>query len=174
MAEAEAGGYSFAMPRVPSYKMFTPSSTAASRVMRANVREGGQAERLLRKALWRLGVRYRKQVQGLPGRPDIVLSRAKVCVFCDGDFWHGRDWARLRRRLARRANPGYWIPKIARNIERDAEQTRALEAAGWVVIRLWEIDVLRNPDAAAHDVLRILTKRGYRRVDGADGRNDPS
>ena len=72
---------------------------------------------LLRSELWRLGLRYRKHAGNLPGKPDIVFARAKVVVFCDGDFWHGRDWPRLKARLKKRHKAAYWVAKIARNID---------------------------------------------------------
>ena len=96
-------------PKVPYYSGFTPASPTASRIKQANRREGGRAERLLGRALWRAGLRYRKHAASLPGRPDFVFAGARVCLFCDGDFWHGRDWDALRERLARRANPEYWL-----------------------------------------------------------------
>jgi len=86
----------------------------------------------------------------------MVFAGPRVVVFVDGDFWHGRDWPALRIRLEKRANPGYWIPKIARNLERDAEQTAVLVAAGWRVIRLWETDVLQDPGAAAAAVVAAV------------------
>ncbi|MFN8637157.1 MAG: very short patch repair endonuclease [Chloroflexota bacterium] len=146
-------------PKVPSYTGFTPSSPTASRVKQANRREGGKAERLLGKALWRSGLRYRKHAPNLPGRPDFVFAGPRVCVFCDGDFWHGRDWDTLRERLARRANPAYWLAKIGRNVERDREQGEHLTAWGWLVLRFWETDVLRDPEAAALQVKAIVESR---------------
>jgi DNA mismatch endonuclease Vsr len=148
-------------PKVPYYAGFTPSSPTASRIKRANRREGGKAEQLLGKALWRAGLRYRKHAPTLPGRPDFVFAGPRVCVFCDGDFWHGRDWDTLRERLAKRANPEYWLAKIGRNAERDREQTEQLTAQGWLVLRLWETDVLRDPEAA---VLRVKTAVAERRA----------
>lgn len=120
--------------------------------MRKNRREGGRAEQLLRQTLWRNGLRYRKHVMGLPGQPDLVFSRARLCVFVDGDFWHGRDWVKLRQRLQQRANPDYWIPKIARNMERDREQERRLANEGWHVLRLWETDVLKDVEAVCRTI----------------------
>ncbi|MBI5617507.1 MAG: very short patch repair endonuclease [Gammaproteobacteria bacterium] len=111
------------MPRkTPSFAGFSPSSPASSRAMRGNRKRDTKPEMLLRRALWRAGYRYRLHVSGLPGRPDLVFPRARVAVFCDGDFWHGRDWLVLREKLERRANPGYWIPKIEMNIRRDRQQ----------------------------------------------------
>jgi DNA mismatch endonuclease (patch repair protein) len=146
-------------PKVPYYSGFTPSSLTASRIKQANRREGGRAERLLGQALWRAGLRYRKHAPSLPGRPDFVFAGAKICVFCDGDFWHGRDWETLRERLARRANPDYWLAKIGRNRERDREQTAHLTALGWLVVRLWETDVLRDPEAAVATVAALIAER---------------
>lgn len=127
-------------------------------MMRANRREGGRAEELLRSALWRRGLRFRKHVRLLPGKPDVVFAKGRLCVFCDGDFWHGRDWPRLRARLRGRANAEYWIPKIARNRERDVGQVAALRAAGWRVVRLWESSVLRNPDGVVDKIEEILSR----------------
>jgi DNA mismatch endonuclease (patch repair protein) len=124
--------------------------------MRANRRTGGRAERQLRSAVWRLGYRYRTHVRALPGCPDLVFSSARLCVFCDGDFWHGRSWPELRLQLQRRANAGYWIPKIARNIERDLEHNRELTRLGWTVLRFWEGDVLSCPDRVVQRVISVL------------------
>jgi DNA mismatch endonuclease, patch repair protein len=96
--------------------------------------------------LWRRGFRFRKHVAHLPGCPDVIFARNRLAIFVDGDFWHGRDWTNLRAQLQRRANPGYWIAKIGRNRERDLTQTMLLEAEGWTVLRIWESDVLKNPD----------------------------
>ena len=82
----------------------------------------------------------------------MVFPATRVVVFVDGDFWHGRDWPSLRARLEKRANPDYWIPKIARNLERDAEQTAVLVAAGWRVLRFWETDILADVASAASTV----------------------
>src|SRR6266536_2006792 len=146
------------MGKTPSYAGFQPASEVASRAKRANRRQDTAHELLLRRALWGLGLRYRKHVPRLPGKPDLVFRQARVVVFCDGDFWHGRDWARLRRQLARRHNADYWIAKIARNRKRDAENTRALERAGWIVVRLWETDIKQDPGSAA-EMIRDLVHR---------------
>jgi DNA mismatch endonuclease, patch repair protein len=127
--------------------------------MRANRSEGGRAEYLLRTALWRQGLRYRKHLRALPGCPDLVFSSARVCVFCDGDFWHGRSWSELRQKLERRANAGYWIPKIARNIERDREQDEQLKTLGWTVLRFWESDVIRDRGAVVERIVSAIRRR---------------
>src|SRR5262245_43422982 len=107
--------------RSPSFMGLRPASEAASRAKRANRKKDTAHEVLLRKAVWRLGLRYRKHVAGLPGNPDLVFAAARMVVFCDGDFWHGRDWVRLKRQMKRRHNAHYWIAKITRNMERDRE-----------------------------------------------------
>jgi DNA mismatch endonuclease (patch repair protein) len=90
-------------------------------------------------------------VPGLPGKPDIVFARARLVVFCDGDFWHGRRSRERLAKLSRGSNAPYWTAKIASNVARDRRNTRLLRAAGWTVIRLWETDILR-------DVLRETEK----------------
>lgn len=102
-----------------------------------------RAEVLLRKALWKKGLRYRKNYTALPGKPDIVLTRQKIAIFVDGDFWHARG---------HQDNPGeqvatnkeFWQKKLARNVERDKEVNDELIEAGWLVIRFWEKDILKN------------------------------
>lgn len=143
----------------PSYAHFKPASEAASKAKRANRRDGGRAEEILRRSLWRLGLRFRKHVRSLPGQPDIVFPKGRTCVFVDGDFWHGREWTGLEQSLLHRANPGYWIPKIARNIERDREQTRMLRELGWEVIRVWETDTLADPASVAGRIRDELVGR---------------
>ena len=102
-----------------------------------------------------MGLRYRKNVRSLPGKPDIVFKRARVAVFCDGDFWHGRHWPVRRAKLSMGANAEYWLAKIEANMERDLRHTQTLEQMGWRVTRLWETDIKRDPTAMAEQV-RVL------------------
>ena len=132
-------------PGTPSFRGLNPASEAASRSKRANRKTDSLHEILLRRELRKLGLRYRKHAGNLLGKPDIVFRTARVVVFCDGDFWHGRDWARLKRRLLRRHNASYWVAKIARNRKRDREVSRGLLKTGWHVVRIWESDILRDP-----------------------------
>lgn len=103
-------------------------------------------EIVLRKALWKKGYRYRKNDKQLPGRPDIVLTKYKIAIFCDSDFFHGKDWEVLKPKLAEGKNPDYWIPKIERNMERDQEKDKALLFLGWTVIHFWGKDILKNTE----------------------------
>jgi DNA mismatch endonuclease, patch repair protein len=88
----------------------------------------------------------------MPGCPDIVFVRARIAVFCDGDFWHGRDWGLRKERLGRGKNAGYWVSKIERNIERDAQVRDQLERAGWQVLRFWETEILRNGEGMVGEI----------------------
>jgi DNA mismatch endonuclease (patch repair protein) len=112
-----------------------------------------------------LGLRFRKNVATLPGKPDIVFPSAKVAVFCDGDFWHGRDWESRQEKLSQGTNASYWLAKIGSNIERDARNTALLKKAGWRVIRLWETDVKRNPLTAATKIKKVVEERRRRLFD---------
>lgn len=103
-------------------------------------------ELCLRKALWKKGYRYRKNYKKLPGTPDIVLTRYKIAIFCDSEFFHGKDWEFLKLRLERGNNPEYWINKIQRNIQRDLEKDHDLQYLGWTVIHFWGKDILSHTD----------------------------
>ncbi len=94
-------------------------------------------EKMLRKALWKQGYRYRKNYKKLPGKPDIALTKYKIAIFCDGEFFHGKDWEILRPRLEKSNNKEFWINKISNNIRRDDEVNKSLLFMGWTVIRFW-------------------------------------
>lgn len=98
----------------------------------------------LRKALWGKGYRYRKNVKELPGTPDIVLTKYKIAVFCDSEFFHGKDWEVLKPQLERGNNAQFWIEKITRTKERDDEANKRLLYLGWTVIRFWGKDILKD------------------------------
>lgn len=100
----------------------------------------------LRKALWKRGYRYRKNYKELPGKPDIVLTKFKIAIFCDSEFFHGKDWEIQRPKLLNSKNPQYWISKIERNMERDKENEQKLLVLGWTVIRFWGKEILKNTD----------------------------
>ena len=99
-------------------------------------------EVLLRKELWARGLRYRKNVNRIYGKPDIVFIGKKVAVFCDSEFWHGYNWEERKKDF--KSHQEFWIPKIERNMERDAEVTTKLESEGWTVIRFWGNEIKKN------------------------------
>lgn len=103
-----------------------------------------KAEIALRKALWHNGYRYRKNYNKLPGRPDIALTKYKIAVFCDSEFFHGKDWDLKRKKLQNSERADFWISKIERNIERDRENEKALQFLGWSVLRFWAKDILKD------------------------------
>ena len=102
----------------------------------------------------RVGLRYRKHVKDLPGKPDFVFRRLKVVVFVDGDFWHGYKLSEWEHKLSR----GYWHEKIKRNVERDRINRKALRVAGWKVIRVWEHQMQQRPDQRLAGIQRALAK----------------
>ena len=103
-------------------------------------------EVVLRKALWHRGFRYRKNYKELPGRPDIVLTKYRIAIFCDSEFFHGKDWEILKPRLEKGKNSDFWVAKISRNRERDDEINKKLLFMGWTVIRFWGTDIKKNAD----------------------------
>lgn len=147
------------MPTVPRYSKFRPASPLASAIKRRNRARDTRAELLLRRELWKRGLRYRLHDKALPGKPDIIFRSARVIVFVDGDFWHGRRWGARRARLARGANAAYWIPKIESNIARDRRTTRALHRLGWLVIRVWESAVIANTVGVAERICVTIERR---------------
>lgn len=105
-----------------------------------------EIEILLRRALWKKGYRYRKNYKELPGKPDIVLTKYKIAIFCDGEFFHGKDWEVLKPRLEKSNNSKFWISKISRNRERDDIINKQLLFMGWTVIRFWGNDIKKHLD----------------------------
>lgn len=100
----------------------------------------------LRKALWEKGYRYRKNYKALPGSPDIALTKYKIAIFCDSEFFHGKDWDVLKPRLEKGKNPDYWLKKIERNRRRDWETDRRLLFLGWTVIHFWGKDIIKDTE----------------------------
>lgn len=155
------------MPRTrahaPSFRGLKATSEAAARAKRASLARHTKPELLLRRLLWKLGLRYRLHAPELPGRPDLVFPRDRVAVFVDGDFWHGRDWSIREIRLSKGSNAGYWTAKIAYNMDRDARNSALLEEMGWTVVRIWEGDISKSPESVAQTLLDTLTRvRGER------------
>ena len=98
------------------------------------------------KALWNKGIRYRKNYNKLPGKPDIAITKYKIAVFCDSEFFHGKDWEVLKCQLEKGKNSDFWINKISKNMKHDEEINQQLLFMGWTVIRFWGKDILKNTD----------------------------
>ena len=99
-------------------------------------------EILLRKELWSRGLRYRKNVNRIYGKPDIVFIGKKIAVFCDSEFWHGYNWEERKKDF--KSHQEFWIPKIERNMARDVEVTTRLESEGWTVFHFWGNEIKKN------------------------------
>ncbi len=100
----------------------------------------------LRKELWKRGFRYHKNDKNLPGKPDIVLPKYKIAIFCDSEFFHGKDWEELQKQLMRGDNAEFWIKKISQNRDRDEEVNKQLMFRGWTVLRFWGKDIKKNTE----------------------------
>lgn len=109
-------------------------------------------EVVLRKALWHRGHRYRKNYKKLPGKPDIAITKYRIAVFCDSEFFHGKDWDALKARLEKGSKGDYWIKKITRNMERDKENEQALRNQDWTVLRFWGKDIKKHTDECVREI----------------------
>jgi DNA mismatch endonuclease, patch repair protein len=122
-----------------------------SKIMASIKGKDTKIEILLRKALWRDGIRgYRLNVK-LPGKPDIVFTKYKIAIFCDGDFWHGRDFDQWKDRLT-----PYWKEKIQKNVERDKRNDSILIKEGWTVIHFWENDILNDLKKCQKSIKKMI------------------
>ena len=119
--------------------------------------KGSEIEVLLQKELWRRGLRYRKNVKSIEGKPDIAFIGKKIAVFCDSEFWHGYDWENRKNDF--KSNTEFWISKIERNMQRDKEVTQKLQSEGWIVLRFWGKEIKKNLAECADLVDRIWKER---------------
>lgn len=111
----------------------------------------------LRKELWQRGIHYRKNCKKVCGRPDIAFLGKKVAVFCDSEFWHGYNWEHKKETI--QTNRDFWISKIERNMKRDDEVNEQLNSDGWVVIRFWGKEIIKDVSRCADIIERTLDKR---------------
>lgn len=117
---------------------------------------GSEIEHTLGLALWAAGIRYRKQYKKVVGRPDFAVVYAKIAIFCDSSFWHGRYWPKSARDFKR--HKAFWVAKIRGNIARDRTVNRQLKRDGWKVIRFWDDGILLNTDRCVMRVRKLLRK----------------
>jgi DNA mismatch endonuclease (patch repair protein) len=123
-------------------------------------------ELTLRKALWRSGVRYRKNYAKLPGVPDIAITKYQIAVFCDGDFWHGKDWEKKKTKI--KSNRDYWIEKIERNMSRDRQNEWAVYCMGWMVIRFWGSEIQKQLSSCVNEIMCAIIQRKVESIDHLD------
>lgn len=114
-------------------------------------------ELLVRSELHKRGMRFRKHVKELPGKPDIVFTKAKVAIFIDGDFWHGFRFPSWEHKVS-----DFWKTKISKNRARDRKNFRTLRAMGWQVIRLWQHDVKGNLERCVDKIAKAINFRSCR------------
>ena len=113
-------------------------------------------EVMLRKELYRRGLRYQKNVKTICGKPDIVFKGKKLAVFADSEFWHGK---KLREGWSiPKTHTEYWVKKITRNMERDKEVNVQLKSEGWTILRFWEKDIRKDVSACADVVEKTFKK----------------
>ncbi len=115
----------------------------------------------LRKELYKRGYRYRTNSKYIFGHPDISFKKYKVVVFCDSEFWHGKNFEENKKKL--HSNLDYWIPKIERNIARDKEVNDHLKEEGYTVIRFWGDEINKNIDRCIQKIEEELAKNGYKK-----------
>ena len=149
--------------RTPQYGNRRPTSLKASRTGVGNKRSGTKPERLLIRSLRRLGIRVHPSRRRLQGNPDLVFWKKQLVVFCDGDFWHGKNWQQRRKKLEIGANAGYWVKKIEYNRSRDRKNSLTLKHQGWKVVRVWESSILKDPDKVAQKIMKTLEECGVSR-----------
>ena len=137
-----------------------------------------QIEIILRKALWSNGIRYRKNYSKIPGKPDIAITKYKIAIFCDSEFFHGKNWEVQKLRLAKGDNGEFWINKISKNIIHDEEINKKLWFMGWIVIRFWGDEIKKNTT----ECIKVIKEAIFARqldlkddyweedLDGEDGR----
>jgi len=109
-------------------------------------------ERRVRSELHKRGFRFRKHVKDLPGKPDVVFTRAKVAVFIDGDFWHGYRFPTWEHKVS-----DFWKKKISKTRERDTRNHQQLREMGWTVIRLWQHDLERDFEDSIEKIVSAVT-----------------
>lgn len=113
-------------------------------------------EILLRKELWKRGLRYRKNTNKVFGHPDIAFIGKKIAVFCDSEFWHGFNWEEKKKEI--KSNKEFWINKIERNMQRDIEVNTRLNEDGWTVLRFWGKDIKKDTAKCADIIEKAVRK----------------
>ena len=130
-------------------------TTDAARRLRGRKQRETEPELLLRRALHAAGARFRLHRTLAPGcTPDVVLPGRRLAVWVDGDFWHGCP--EHGKRTFRGPNATLWEAKITRNQARDARAAQTARQLGWTVVRVWECEIRRNPEAAAARVVSAV------------------
>lgn len=112
------------------------------------------AEIIIAKSLWHRGYRYRLNYKTLPGSPDIALTKYRIAIFIDGEFWHGKDFEQRKTKL--KNNKDYWIEKIQENIDRDLKNDKLLRQMEWYPIHFWSNDVIKYCNQCVEEVICLI------------------
>jgi len=126
-------------------------SKTAKRIKNKNTK----IERILAKAMWNAGLRYRKNCKDVFGNPDFCFKGKKIAIFCDSEFWHGKKFLEGERF---KTNSDFWEEKIKRNIERDKQVNERLKNEGWIVLRFWGKDIEKNTEKCINEIIRYVQK----------------
>ena len=129
------------------------------KAMVSNRSKNTSIEVKLRKALWNVGVRYRKNYKLLNYNVDIAITKYKVAIFCDGEFFHGKDWEQLKVRLSNGKNSNYWVKKIEGNITRDKRNDQMLKYYDWIVLHFWESDIRNDIDRCIQTIKETILEQ---------------
>ncbi|WP_158795521.1 very short patch repair endonuclease [Pedobacter sp. L105] len=128
----------------------TKKSLAMAKIKGQNTKP----EIILRKALWALNIKYRINVKAIPGKPDILMRKYKLAIFVDGEFWHGYNWGEKKGKI--KTNRAFWIPKIERNMQRDAENLEKLTELGFHVLRFWEHEIKKDLSGCLQKIVSYI------------------
>ncbi|WP_159799853.1 very short patch repair endonuclease [Flavobacterium sp. MK4S-17] len=124
-----------------------------SKNMAAVKSTGSKEEIALGKAMWKAGLRYRKNNKTVFGKPDFTFKKYKIAVFVDSEFFHGKDWETKKKPVN---NAEFWEKKISRNIQRDKEVNEYLSSNGWQILRFWSNDVQKNLDNCVNKIIETI------------------
>lgn len=125
-----------------------------SRNMRAIKNKNTKIEEILAKAMWASGLRYRRNTKGVFGKPDFTFGKYKIAVFCDSEYFHGKDWETQKERI--KSNQEFWHTKIESNMKRDEEVNEKLEKDGWKVLRFWGEDIKKKTDLCVAKIIHEI------------------
>lgn len=130
--------------------------------MQAVKSKGSKIERMLAKELWKRGYRYRKNCTEIFGKPDIVFKSLKIAIFCDSNFWHGKDWQIKKHEI--KSNRDFWYKKIENNIERDKIVTNELTKQGWLVLRFWGTDIKKETVQCVNKIEEKILEKKWKNI----------
>ena len=125
--------------------------------MRAIKSRDTKIEELMGKALWAKGYRYRKNNKSVLGKPDFTFKKYKIAIFCDSEYFHGKDWNNQKHRI--KTNTEFWHKKIEGNIERDKLVNKTLQNGNWKVLRFWGEDIKKNLDFCISAIETAINER---------------